>query len=188
MPHQTPWYAPWKAMICERPVWRRANLMAVSTASEPAWKNDVWQLPRSPSGMTLETLLASSIRLGLVMSVVCMMVPLCRRMAASTLGWPRPTAFTATPAAMSMNRLPSASMAVEPLPCSRMTGKSAPPRVKASYLADSSIRARTFGPGTEVTILGASGKESSFSSASEIIASSFHARLGRRSVQAPTRS
>ena len=49
--------------------------MAVSTASEPAWKNEVWQLPRSPSGMTPETFLASSMRLGLVMSVVCMIRP-----------------------------------------------------------------------------------------------------------------
>ena len=89
-------------MICVRPVCLRENLMAVSTASDPAWKNEVWQSPRSPSGMTSDTLLASSMRLGLVMSVVCMIRPHCRLMASSTLGWPRPTAFTATPAAMSM--------------------------------------------------------------------------------------
>ena len=52
--------------------------------------------------MMPETFLASSMRLGLVMSVVCMMTSHCLRMASSTLGWPRPTALTATPAAMSM--------------------------------------------------------------------------------------
>ena len=46
--------------------------MAVSTASDPAWKKEVWQSPRRPSGMMPDTFLASSMRLGLVMSVVCM--------------------------------------------------------------------------------------------------------------------
>ncbi len=108
-------------------------------------------------------------RLGLVMSVVCMITSHWRRIAASTLGWPRPTAFTATPAAMSMKRLPSASFTVEPLPCSRITGKPPPPRVNDSYLADSAISSLTRGPGTCVTMLGASGKDNSMSSASVII-------------------
>jgi len=39
-------------------------LIAVSTASLPAWYTAVWQLPASPSGITDETFLASSMRLG----------------------------------------------------------------------------------------------------------------------------
>ena len=76
--------------------------MAVSTASQPVWKKEVWQLPRSPSGMIPDTFLANSMRLGFVMSVVCMITPHCRWMAARIFGWPRPTEFTATPAAMSI--------------------------------------------------------------------------------------
>ena len=112
----------------------------------------MWHLPARPSGITAETFLASSMRLGLVMSVVCMMTSHWRRIASSTLGCARPTAFTATPAAMSMYMLPSASLTVTPLPFSRMTGKPPPPRVNDSYLADSSMSAATLGPGTSVTI------------------------------------
>ena len=164
VPIHTPWYAPWKATICERPVWARANLMAVSTASDPAWYTAVWHFPASPSGMTDDTFLASSMRLGLVMSVVCMMRSHWRRMASSTFGCARPTAFTATPAAMSMYMLPSASLTVTPLPFSRMTGNPPPPRVNDSYLADSSMSAATRGPGTWVTMAGASGQDSCESS------------------------
>ena len=103
--------------------------------------------------MMPETFLASSMRLGLVMSVVCMITSHWRRIASSTLGWLRPTALTATPAAMSMYMLPSASLTVTPLPCSRMTGKPPPPRVNDSYLADSSMSAMTLGPGASVTML-----------------------------------
>ena len=128
----------------------------------------MWQSPFSPSGITEETFLASSRRLGLVMSVVCMITSHWRRIASSTLGWLRPTALTATPAAMSMYRLPSGSLTVTPLPSERMTGKPPPPRVKDSYLADSSISALTCGPGASVTIFGAPSQDSSLSAASRV--------------------
>ena len=63
-----------------------------------------------------------------------------------------------------MYMLPSASLTVTPLPCSRMTGNPPPPRVNDSYLADSSMRATTLGPGTWVTMLGASAQDSAISS------------------------
>ena len=113
---------------------------------------------------------ASSPRLVLLISEACMRIFDWRSMASITLGWDRPTLLTPTPAETSIYRLPSGSFTVTPLPTSNTSGKPPPPRVIDSNSGASASSSAAFGPGTpSVIIFGASAKESSASSCSDII-------------------
>ena len=103
----------------------RENLIAVSTASLPFCRREVWHFPRSPSGMIAGHLLRQLDALGVgdvgrVHDHV--RLPADRL---EHLGWRRPTELTATPADMSMYRLPSGSLTVTPLPLLHDDGEAA---------------------------------------------------------------
>src|SRR5688500_10520839 len=125
------------------------------------------QLPRRPSGMISESLVANSVRLVLLTSIECISDSDCSRIAATTRGWQRPTQLTPTPAERSMKVLPSGSLKVTPKARSMTTGMRPPPRAIDSVRSDCASAAAAFGPGySAVTIFGASAKFKASSSVS----------------------